>query len=101
MSGAVVLLWYFRTPEETLEYYKTAPGSCWSGNILFGTLSAMLAICTIQDLYTHITGKTYSLPSLPKKSDLEHLREKHRHLLRPDQNIEWFDEVGKRLIREL
>lgn len=97
MSGAVVLLSSFRTPEETLDYYRSAPQERWSGNILFGTLSSMLAVCTIQELYTRITGKMFPLPSLPRREELERLREEHRHSLRPDQSVTWFDEVADRL----
>lgn len=101
MSGAVVLLSSFRTPEETLAYYRAAPEERWSGNILFGTLSSMLAICSIQELYERLTGKTYPLPSLPRRDELERLREEHRHSLRPDQSVTWFDEVADRLRTEL
>ena len=97
MSGAVILLSYFRTPEETLDYYRSAPPERWRGNVLFGTLSSLLAICTIQELYTRLTGKTYSLPSLPKRAELEHIRENHRLCLRPDQSVMWFDAVADRL----
>lgn len=97
MSGAVILLSYFRTPDETLDYYRSAPRERWRGNILFGTLSSLLAICTIQELYTRLTGKTYPLPSLPSREELERLRDDHRSLLRSDQSVEWFDAVSDRL----
>ncbi|OGJ69193.1 hypothetical protein A3H22_02270 [Candidatus Peribacteria bacterium RIFCSPLOWO2_12_FULL_55_15] len=97
MSGAVILLSYFRTPEETLDYYRSAPLERWSGNVLFGTLSSLLAICTIQELYTRLTGKAYALPSLPKRAELERIRENHRTQLRPDQSVTWFDTVADRL----
>lgn len=97
MSGAVILLSYFRTPEETLDYYRSAPRERWRGNVLFGTLSSLLAICTIQDLYTRLTGQTYPLPSLPSRGELERLRDDHRPLLRSNHSIEWFDAVSDRL----
>lgn len=97
MSGAVILLSYFRTPEETLDYYRSAPPERWRGNILFGTLSSLLAICTIQELYMRLTGKNSPLPSLPQRAELERIRENHRTQLRPDQSVIWFDSVTDRL----
>lgn len=101
ISGAVALLHYFKTPEQTLEYYRTPPKEQWRGNILFGTLSAMLAICDIVDLAERIRGKRHHLRSLPTRSALEKIREDHKHLLRPDQSVTWFDDVAARLRREL
>ncbi len=97
ISGAVILLSYFRSPEETLDYYRSAPTERWKGNVLFGTLSSLLAICTIQELYTRLTGGVYPLPSLPKRAELEYLREEHLSHFRPDQSVTWFDEVSDRL----
>lgn len=101
MSGAVILLDYFKRPEQVLEYYRTPPKEQWSGNVLFGTLSAMLAIHTILELYEHITGKTYPMPSLPSRSTLEKIREDHKQYLRPDHSLTWFDDVRKRLLASL
>ncbi len=101
ISGAVALLAYFRTPEETLDYYRTPPKEQWSGNVLFGTLSAMLAVCDIVDLAERIRGKRHVLRSLPSRNELERLRDDHKHLLRPDQSVTWFDDVAARLRREL
>lgn len=97
MSGAVILLDYFKTPEQVLAYYNEPPKEQWSGNVLYGTLSAMLAICTIQELYEQITGKKYPLPSLPSRSALEKLRDDHKQYFREDQNPTWIDEVSAKL----
>jgi hypothetical protein len=97
MSGAVMLLSYFKTPEETLAYYTSPPKKQWSGNVLFGTLCAMLAICTIQELYERIHGKRYPLPSLPSRTQLEALRKEHTQYLRSDQSFDWVDEVSERM----
>src|SRR3989338_7266469 len=101
MSGAVALLGYFKTPEQTLAYYQTPPKETWSGNVLFGTLSSMLAVWTILELYERITGKKYVIPSLPERSLLEKIREDHKQYLRSDQSLTWFDDVRTRLLREL
>jgi len=101
MSGAVILLHYFKTPEETILYYMTPPKKQWSGNVLFGTLSAMLAICTICEIYESITGKKYVIPSLPARSELERIRDVNRKEFRDDQDPEWFENVEKHLKREL
>lgn len=97
LSGAVMLLWYFRTPEETLTYFRSPPSEKWQGNMLFGLLSAMLAICTIQECYTLLRGKPYSLPSLPSRTELERLREEEKPLLRDGKSFEWIDDASERL----
>lgn len=80
MSGAVMLLNYFKTPEQTLDYFRLAPEEGWkSGTLLHGVLCAMLSVSHIQSLHTTLTGSPYPLPSLPSHSDLERLREAHRN----------------------
>ena len=101
MSGAVILLHEFKKPEDTILYYMTPPKEQWRGNVLFGTLSSMLAICTICELYEMITGKKYVLPSLPTREQLLCIRETHLPYVRDDQDPAWFDAVGERLKREL
>ncbi|MBI3331795.1 hypothetical protein HYZ99_02435 [Candidatus Peregrinibacteria bacterium] len=101
ISGAVILLDYFRTPEQVLDFYLTPPKKQWSGNVLFGTLSSMLAICTILEVYERITGKHYDIPSLPPRSVLEKIRSDHQQYLRPDQSMTWFDSVRDRLLVEV
>lgn len=101
MSGAVVLLEYFKTPDQVMEYYLSPPKKQWSGNVLFGTLSSMLAIHTILELYEKITGKVYDIPSLPPRSVLEKIREDHKPFLRPGHSPAWFDDVRKRLLEAL
>jgi hypothetical protein len=103
MSGAVMLLRHFRHPDDLLRYYRAPDDHAWAGNVLPGTLSALLAICTIQDCHERITGKRYPLPSLPSRGELERLRDARRPFLRPEL-AEWFEEVertGKRLQRAL
>lgn len=97
LSGAVMLLHYFRTPQETLDYFLTPPPERWSGNLLFGLLSAMLSVCTIQELYTRLRGKPYPLPSLPTHEALLGIVEQRRHHLRPDQTLEPMEQTSERL----
>ena len=82
ISGAVMLLDYFHTPQEVLDYYRAPEDKAWSGNVLPGTLASMLAICTIQECYEHVTGTRYPLPSLPSRQDLERIRAEKTPLLR-------------------
>ncbi len=82
ISGAVMLLDYFKTPEDVLAYYRTPEDKAWSGNVLPGTLASMLAICTIQECYEKITGTAYPLPSLPSRTELEKIRAEKTPLLR-------------------
>lgn len=86
VSGAVMLLNHFTTPEQTLQYYLEPPKEQWSGNMLFGTLQAMLSVSVVQEVYEAITGKPYSLPSLPDRAELEKLLKERQQYLREDQN---------------
>lgn len=101
MSGAVMLLWHFKTPEKLLEYYAAPPDTQWSGNMLYGTLQALIAISLIQELYTGIKGQPYPLRSLPDRSVLESLLQSKKHLLRDDQEIDGVYEAGEGLRRVL
>jgi hypothetical protein len=97
MSGAVMLLDYCRTPEAVLDYYRTPPKSQWSGNVLPGTLHALLAVCDIQDCYARLTGKPYPLPSLPSRKDLERIEREHRPYFRSDLRHDFMREAGERI----
>ncbi len=97
ISGAVMLLSYFKTPEQTLAYFRDPPDEAWKGNVLFGVLAAMLAICTIQELYTVLVGRPYPLSSLPRREDLERLREAKKPFLGAQHDVEWFDAVAATL----
>ena len=101
MSGAVILLDHFKTPAQVLQYYRTPPKEQWSGNVLFGTLSAMLAVCTILELYEHITSHTYRIPSLPPRAELEKIRDEHLPYVGTQHRPEWFDTVRKRLFENI
>ena len=97
MSGAVMLLNYFKNPQQTLDFFWSPEKRYWGGNVLFGTLAGMLAITTIQELHEKITGKKYPLRSLPSKVELEKLRREHAHLLRGDHDFERVDAVSEKL----
>lgn len=101
MSGAVMLLSYFKKPQDILDYYRKPPKQQWSGNVLFGTFSMMLAISHILELYTEISGRHYRIPSLPPLDALQKIREEHRTYLRPGHSFERVDDVIARLRREL
>lgn len=101
MSGAVMLLSYFKTPEDTVDYFMKPSMEDWDGNVLYGTLASMLAICTIQELYEKLKGAPYPLPSLPSRSILEKIRRDHEKHFRKDQSMQWVDDVSERLRREL
>lgn len=85
VSGAVMLLNHFKSPEQILQYYQSAPEENWGGNMLHGTLAALLSVSIVQDLYTTLKSEPYPLPSLPPRESIEELIEKHRHDMRPDQ----------------
>ena len=98
VSGAVMLLYYYKNPQKILDYYQAPPNSQWSGNMLFGTLQAMLSISVIQEVYTKITGKEYPLPSLPSRATLEEILESKKQYLRPDQDIHQVYKTRERLL---
>lgn len=97
MSGAVMLLHYFRTPEQTLDYLRSPSQEHWRGNVLYGVLAGLLAITTIQECYAAIRGTPYPLPSLPTRSALEAIRHEREPFLREDQSLTWVDETSERL----
>lgn len=101
MSGGVMLLSYFRTPEQTLDYFLSPPKKQWGGNVLPGTLAAMLAIRTILDCYEKIRGKPYPLPSLPGRRELEKIRSDHAQFIQNQGPLELTDATGTRLIASL
>jgi hypothetical protein len=86
VSGAVMMLYHFKNPEQILQYYEDPPKNQWGGNMLFGTLAAMLAISVVQELFTELKGAPYPLRALPKREELENLLDNHRQYLRPDQH---------------
>jgi len=101
LSGAVMLLRYFKTPEQTLDYYRTPPKRQWSGNMLFGTLAALLSVSAVQDCYATLKGKPYPLPSLPSRDELLKLYGENKRYLRCDQDMEKVLETGERLKKAL
>ena len=101
ISGAVVMLWHFRKPEQVLDFFLSPPKESWKGTLLYGTLSAFLSICTIQECYQHITGKRYPLPSLPSRKELEKIRDTHKQYLSEGRTYEWVDDISERIRQAL
>jgi hypothetical protein len=97
LSGAVMLLRYFQSPADTLDYFLSPPAEQWSGNLLFGLLSAMLSVCTIQELYAKLKGRPYPLPSLPTRQDLLGILAERKAFLRPDQTLDLVERTSERL----
>jgi len=97
LSGAVMLLHYFKTSQQTLEYFQSAPKERWSGNMLFGIVSAMMSVHAIQELYTALKGKAYPLPSLPSRDELLRIIDERKTFIRPDQTLDAVDRTTDRL----
>lgn len=97
MSGAVILLHYFHTPDQVLDFFAAPSNERWGGNMLFGLLSSMLAVCTIQECYERLKGRPYPLRSLPSRAALERLRRDKEPFLRDDQSFTWIDDVSEKL----
>ncbi|MDD4319281.1 MAG: hypothetical protein PHW10_03080 [Candidatus Peribacteraceae bacterium] len=101
LSAAVMLLSYFRTPEQTLDYLESAPEEGWGGTALPRVLGGLLAIHTIQECYTRLTGSPYPLPSLPTLPLLNAIRRKREPQLRHGQSFAMVDETGEKLKKAL
>ena len=97
MSAAVMLLWYFKTPEQTLDYLLSPEKKKWRGSVLYSVLGGLLAIGTIQELYERLKGKPYPLPSLPARAALEKVRRDHEPLLGKERSFAWIDETSEKL----
>ena len=97
LSGAVMLLNYFKTADETMEFLQSAPDEKWGESMLFGLLSAYLAATSIQEFYKDITGKEYTLPALPDRSTLERLCEEKQPLLSADRTFDWIYKIDAKL----
>jgi hypothetical protein len=97
VSSAVMLLNYFRRPEETIDYFLTPDPEKWGGNVLYGVFAAMLAVSTVQECHERLTGKSYPLPALPSRSALDDIRKKRESFLREGNSFDWVDDVSDRL----
>ncbi|MFH0770274.1 MAG: hypothetical protein V1926_02755 [Candidatus Peregrinibacteria bacterium] len=97
MSGAVMLLSYFRTVDETLAYFAAPPENAWRGSMLSGALSALMAVHTIQELSGKIAGKPFPLPSLPPLLELEKIRQAHWQTISRKEHFESVWETSERL----
>lgn len=97
ISGGVMLLWHFRTPEQTLDFFRSYPLEYWEGNVLYGTFSAILAISCIQECYACLRGKPYPLPSLPSPEQLRILRSERENHVGAGRSFRWIDDAAERL----
>jgi hypothetical protein len=97
LSGAVMLLGYFRTPEELLDYFLSPEKKAWGGNVLYGTLTGVLSLSTIVECSNRITGREYRVPCLPPRDVLEKIRRDHEPYLRSDNTFQWVDEASEKL----
>ncbi|MSR87472.1 hypothetical protein EXS70_04895 [Candidatus Peribacteria bacterium] len=101
MSGTVMLLRHFTTPEQTLDFFTSQPAEKWDANVLYGTFSSLLAIECIQECYTTLMGRPYPLRSLPSKKALEDIRRAREPHLGGGRSFKWIDEAGERLKKAL
>jgi hypothetical protein len=97
LSGTVMLLRHFRTPDETLAFFANAENAAWKGNVLYGTFAALLAVRTVQDCYTDIKGKPYPLRSLPTSLELLDIRRKSEQHIGEGRSYDWIDEASQSL----
>ena len=100
-SSAVMLLWYFKTPEQMLAYLEGPEEKRWRGNTLFTVLSGLLSISAMQQMHETITGQPYILRSMPKRMELERLRLQKEPLLRDEHSFDRVEEVAERVRQAL
>jgi len=97
VSNGVMLLNYFKKPEQMLDFLLSPPKKQWAGSVLYTVFGALLAIDVVQDLAEKITGKRYPLPALPSKSELMKIRNEHEPLLREGMSWRGIDEAAEKL----
>jgi len=101
MSSSVMLLWYFRSPDQMRDYLLSPPDKAWRGNTLFTVLSGLLAISDILAMHEKIAGKAYPLQSMLTKPELEKIRKQKEPLVRSEHSFARVDEVSERLLRAI
>ncbi len=101
VSSAVMLLWYFPSPEKFLEYLEAPEDRSWRGNTLYTILSGLLAISAMQELHQKIRGTPYVLRSMPNAANLERLCRVKAPLLRDGHDFERTLDVADTLRRAL
>jgi hypothetical protein len=94
VSSAVMLLWYFRSSKQMMDYLEGPADDAWRGNTLFTVLSGLRAISYMQQMHEEITGKPYRLRAMPSWDALERLREQKAPLIRNEHSFEKVDEVA-------
>lgn len=97
VSNGVMLLNYFKRPEQMLDFLLSPPKKQWRGSVLYTVFGALLAIDHIQNFAEKITGRRYSLPALPSKSELMKIRKEHEPLLREGMSWKGIDETIDKL----
>ncbi len=101
VSSAAMLLWHFRTSDQFMSYLEAPEDKAWRGNTLFTVLSGLLAISSCMEMHETITGKPYTLTSMPTKEDLHRLVEQKGPLLREGKYFETTLDVVGRIKKEL
>lgn len=97
VSNAVVLLEYFKCPEQMLRFFKGRTKEQWKGSILFRALAGLLTITAIQDLHKEITGSMYPLPSLPSPQELADIRKCAEPYLNESHDFANIDRIAAKL----
>lgn len=94
VSSAVMLMWYFKNVQQTMDYLEGPEDKSWGGNTLFTILSGLRAIGYMQQMHEQITGKPYVIRSMPSWETLEAFKESRKPFIRADQSFEKVDEVA-------
>ncbi len=101
LSGAVMLLYRFKTPDETMAYLEEPSNEAWGGTILFRVLNGMLAIDTLSEAAEKISGASQRPHALPSRSELQKLRQSREKFLREGLSFTLLDENREELFARL
>lgn len=97
ISNGVMILNYFRTSQQMIEYLTSPSKKQWEGSVLPTVFGALLAISAVLDLEEEIMGKRTAISSLPSKEDLRQIRSDHEHLLMESDAWRRIDATVERL----
>ena len=101
LSAAVMLLAYFKTPEQTCAFFEGPAKEKWSGNMLFRCFQGMLSLVAIRKAAEILEGRPIPVRSLPTMETLARIRKDVEPHLRSDCHFRKVDENNARLAAAL
>jgi hypothetical protein len=97
LSGAVMLLNYFRTPTQMLDYLLAPDKQFRTGDTLYGVLAGLLALSTVVELHQKLELPPYPVPAFPSRAELERVRREYEKHLEGGRSFAWVDAASEQL----